>query len=157
MGKRGPPPKPAAIKRLQGNPGKRPIPDEPEYSIGVGQRPEWLNDTEAVRFWNKYAPLLTEHGVVTSGDWASFATLCQTWADWRHAHAALEENGAVTVSGAGSTRPSGYFRVERELAKEFRMLCGRFGLTPSDRSGVPVIEGADGATEEQAAAARLMD
>jgi phage terminase small subunit len=45
MGLRGPAPKPTAIKRLEGNPGKRKLNEmEPKMTVGVPECPDHLDD-----------------------------------------------------------------------------------------------------------------
>ena len=44
MGKRGPRPRPTALKLARGNPGKRRLnTDEPKPRTGVGDCPDWLD------------------------------------------------------------------------------------------------------------------
>lgn len=82
MGKRGPLPKPTALKILEGNPGKRKIKDtgEPMPNVldVIPDPPEWLMP-DAVDEWNKLAPSLMALGLLTEVDLSAFATLCQNW------------------------------------------------------------------------------
>ena len=79
MGKRGPAPKPTALKVLQGNPGKRPLNDkEPEYekSDELLKPPPYLS-THAKKEWKRIAPMLLNNGLLTNVDISALGAYCQ--------------------------------------------------------------------------------
>lgn len=140
MGKRGPAPKPTALKVLQGNPGKRPLNKaEPKPAVGVGQPPQFLDEC-AVEFWHTHAPVLEKLGVLTVADAPAWTLLCQAWSEWRKAHDEMQEKPAIFVAKSGYTQVSGYVSLERQRKADFKQLAAKFGLTPSDRSGVQVVD-----------------
>ena len=68
MAKRGRKPKPTALKKLEGNPGKRPLTElEPLPPISVLRCPNWLLP-EARKEWRRLAPALINMGVLTLAD-----------------------------------------------------------------------------------------
>ena len=68
MPRPGPKPRPDAIKRKLGNPGKRALNDAaPQMPAGVPEPPEWL-DHEARREWARIVPILQAAGVLTLAD-----------------------------------------------------------------------------------------
>lgn len=69
------PRKPAALKILEGNPGKRPIPVEPEPT-GEVQKPRGLN-RRAAQVWDEFAPICVEMGTLKSPDVHQFAVWCR--------------------------------------------------------------------------------
>ena len=71
---RGGPPKPVAIRELEGNPGKRPIPKVPEPTGAAPERPDWLS-ADAARAWDENATELENLGLLTGLDGAAFAAL----------------------------------------------------------------------------------
>jgi P27 family predicted phage terminase small subunit len=86
----GRPPKPTALKELQGNPGKRRLNrDEPHFGVEGLTCPRWLN-AEARREWRRAARLLREQRVVTAADRGALAAYCLSYARWQQAEAALE-------------------------------------------------------------------
>jgi phage terminase small subunit len=53
MGLRGPAPKPTGIRRLEGNPAHRPLPEnEPQYAPGIPERPKKIS-AAATQIWDE--------------------------------------------------------------------------------------------------------
>lgn len=74
---RGPKPTPTALRRLQGNPGKRAgNHDEPVPPADLPTCPNHLN-APAREEWDRLASVLHEMGVVTLVDRAALAAYCQ--------------------------------------------------------------------------------
>lgn len=77
-GSRGPLPKPAALKALEGNPGKRAL----DLSDGVNPRveipamPKHLSP-EARKEWRRITPILEELGLISGLDRAALGLYCQ--------------------------------------------------------------------------------
>lgn len=114
----GRPPKPTALKLLQGNPGKRRIPKgEPKPKIGA-EAPAWLGK-RARKFWDNLAPQLVGIRVLTEVDAQALAVLCTLLVEFQ------------MKARAGQTSVT--------LASEIRAYLGRFGMTPSDRAKVQVV------------------
>ena len=66
-------PKPTAMKKLEGNPGKRKLnTKEPVPAKGMPACPEWLMP-EAKKEWERLAKLMNQMGVLTEVDMAAFA------------------------------------------------------------------------------------
>ena len=79
MGLRGPAPKPTAIKRLEGNPGKRKLNEtEPKPTMGVPECPDYLDDV-AKKEWGRLTTILTAMKVLTEADYIALANLCQAY------------------------------------------------------------------------------
>lgn len=138
MGKRGPSPKPTAIKRLEGNPGKRALNDrEPEPEVGVGEPPDWLPD-DGKAHWHELAPKLESLRVLTEVDRPVFAQLCQVWASFIEASRRLDENDRIYVADSGYSQITAYASDVKALRAEYLRLAGKFGMTASDRTGIKV-------------------
>ena len=79
---RGRKPKPTAVRRRDGNPGKRgfnhaePVPPE-----GLPDCPEHLSEA-AREEWHRLAGPLHAMGVVTLADRGALAAYCQAWGRW---------------------------------------------------------------------------
>lgn len=72
-------PKPTALKKLEGNPGKRKLnTKEPIPAKGMLNCPEWLLP-EAKKEWERLADLMNQMGVLTEVDMAAFAAYCQSY------------------------------------------------------------------------------
>lgn len=133
---RGRKPKPTALKRLDGNPGKRgynhaePVPPE-----GCPDCPPHLSDAARAE-WQRLATTLHEMGVLTLADRAALAAYCQAWGRWVEAEEKLK--GTPTLLKA----PSGYVQQNPwlSIANKQLELMGRYmaelGLTPASRSRV---------------------
>ena len=73
MAKRGRKPKPTALKKLEGNPGKRPLNElEPLPQVTMLRCPNWL-EPEAKKEWRRLAPVLIGAGILTGADAVPFA------------------------------------------------------------------------------------
>ena len=146
--------KPTAIKKMQGNPGKRAINrNEPDAgrvrSLNV---PRGRLGTHAARLWRELAPMLDRIGVLKDSDFAALELLCDHYGFAVAAGEALQEKGLVYYDDKGQPKKSPYVQVFRENAQAFRMMAGEFGLTPSSRARLDV-----GAAEDVSLAEVLFD
>ena len=151
MGKRGPPPKPTAIKMLEGNPGKQkinraePKPPAPQKAPNPPQR--LLPD--AKKEWRRLAPALLGMDVLTEVDLAAFAELCQTYAYYIITDRKILEVGEAGVFAMQKTT-TGYIQqhpllsLRRQYYDQWRRGLADFGLTPAARSRLEVGENAGG-------------
>ena len=125
MGKRGPKPKPSALRVFEGKPGHhRPIDPREPKPTGKAHAPDWLDDA-AREVWLSTAPTLEAIGLLSDLDVNAFANYCRL--------AALAQSAFVE-----SDLP-----LWLKLIAEQRRHGGDFGLTPSSRVGLKV----DGARE----------
>lgn len=146
---RGRRPKPTAIKRATGNPGKRPLNDhEPEPAIGLGKPTKQLSKL-AKRVWKDLAPRLEALQVGTDADREAFSLLCEAYANWLELIVAARDplgNTIHLVEVFGQMVPNPRLkRADAEAAKIVKLL-GEFGLTPSARSRVKIPDGDDADT-----------
>lgn len=92
MGKRGPQPKPTAIKKLAGNPGRQKL-TENEVAPVIGdappEPPEYLGDIAKAE-WKRIARTLWLNACLGDLDFSMFALYCQAFEDWRMASIAVE-------------------------------------------------------------------
>lgn len=134
----GRPPKPTALRVLQGNPGHRPLPKgEPKPVATMPARPEWLLP-EAKREWSRLAPQLVRLGVLTEIDRVPFAMLCQAWGRYQRSQRRLDE--IERIGAAGSLEHRREVMIEARYFAEVAALAGRFGLTASDRARLRLPE-----------------
>ena len=154
-GTRGPLPKPAALKMLEGNPGKRSL----DLAAGVNPRIEipsppkhW--SPEARKEGKRITPLLEELGLISGLDRTALALYCQ--ASGRLAELETAFNGKVDLlmsergidyaaavyEASHAVTPSGYAQqsVIVQLIKSHREQVNRylmhFGLSPAARGRV---------------------
>ncbi len=143
MGRRGPAPKPNALRALQGNAGKRSLPrNEPKPPPVAPKCPAWL-DKAAKKEWRRVTPLLLDLGLLTEVDALALASYCQAYSMLVRATKVLnkpvEEGGGLTF-----TTENGYQvqRPEVSIAQKSMQLikafCAEFGFTPSARGRMQV-------------------
>lgn len=133
MGKRGPATKPTAMKVLEGNPGRRPLPArEPKPPIGVGPPPDDLLKL-GKEHWLQYAPVLETQGVLTVLDRPAWLALCEAFALMERERVKLQHAPKLNTN---KTRLSGAVILYRGLRDDYLKQCAKFGMTPSDRTGI---------------------
>ncbi len=131
--KKGRPPKPAALRRAQGNPGRRPIKEiiQPP-NTPLGTAPDWLHEY-AIAEWNRIAPALQAMGLAADADSGAFAVLCDSYARWRLATESIVEMFVMTAKGYPMTAPE--ITIANKYGELYRRMCNEFGLTPASRIG----------------------
>jgi P27 family predicted phage terminase small subunit len=89
MGRRGPPPKPTPLRKLQGNASKRKLNERepqvpPVTDAGQVRRPRWIKRrTAAATIWDELAERLVGMKVLTRADETALALLCDAIAELR--------------------------------------------------------------------------
>lgn len=109
--KRGPKPKPTALKILEGAQKCRINFDEPQYAPGSIEPPDWLAGL-ALDHWRELAPVLGAGRVLSAADRTALALLCVLYQRWR-------------------TDPD-----DRKATDQYVRLCLEFGMTPASRSRI---------------------
>lgn len=157
MGKRGPAPKPTALRVLHGDRKDRintaePTPDEDDVLA-----PDWLPE-DALELWRALAPGLVAKRVLTGWDTEAFAAWCDAAARRRRAAAELERSGEVVeapvfnkngdITGHRLTK-SPWLAVLNEADAQVQRYGARFGLTPSDRAQLKIGEADSGLGAER--------
>ena len=126
-------PKPTNLKKLQGNPGGRPLGNEPAPDVCIPSPPEHLNP-DAIIEWNRITPLLETMGLITLSDMAAIAAYCQNYGRWVEAEKLVASDGMIVYSDSGypSHHPSVSI-ANNAMDKMYKFLI-EFGLTPSSRA-----------------------
>jgi len=153
MGRRGPTAKPAGLRLLEGNPGKRPIREGPKPRPLRPTCPSWLSP-QAKAEWRRLAPELERLGLLTHLDRAAFAAYCQSFAQWRECQAVLEEQGSMYITANGRLKERPEVEMAKTLAQLTRAFAVEFGLTPSSRARLSLPGRQDDEDDEFA---RLLD
>lgn len=128
-------PKPVEVKRLAGNPGRRPLPtDNPKARIGLPSMPRGLFDERTQRLWHSLGEALERNGVITELDGAAFMFLCMHFEMGIRAWLRMKKDGEYQTVGDDArlvAHPA--VKVVNEASKNFRQYAALFGVTPSDR------------------------
>lgn len=95
---RGRKPKPLEVRRREGNPGRRPLPeDAPEPSAAIPNCPPHVQG-EARREWHRIGVELVRLGLVARIDKAALAIYCQLWQRWIEAENAVRDLGLIVTN-----------------------------------------------------------
>jgi P27 family predicted phage terminase small subunit len=142
---RGRKPKPTARKRLEGNPGGRPLntaePQLPEPAEGFDQPPSELKgDARACAEWRRLAPMLRQAHQVTEAERGALLALCQQWSRYLKATASVSRKGMVIKSRNGYPIPNPYLVIGHRALTQCTKLWTELGLTPSSRSRVSRVD-----------------
>lgn len=134
----GPPPKPTALKILEGNPGQRPInTEEPKPTAGAPKPPADLKG-EALAEWGRVVPELDRLGLLTKVDRAYLVAYCSAWASFEEARAALAERGPLVEGRDGNLVKNPAAQIMKDSADLMLKFGSRFGMSPADRSRLTV-------------------
>lgn len=108
---------PTALRKLAGNPSKRPYNEaEPEYKVAGTLAPDWLTG-EGLKQWQKLAAAMSANNMLNVGNYDTLATYCDLMGHYIQQRKEGQEPCLKT------------FAALRLMAKEF-------GFTPSSQAGV---------------------
>lgn len=132
----GPKPIPTSLKKLNGNPGKRPLnDDEPQPEIGAPEPPEFLTEA-ALEEWNRLIPELVELGLVSQLSRATIAAYCQAYGRWKEAEAHLAVEPYVLIGEKGGSYQNPWLAIANKAMEQMQKIAAEFGMTPSSQSRV---------------------
>ena len=130
-------PKPTALKKLAGNPGRRPLNElEPKPGPADPKVPRGKLPPEAQKLWKDLAPKLAALGVLTDVDLPAFEMLCIHYALARDAFKLVNELGMFVKDRDGQPRKNPALQLYRDNSMAFKAYLLEFGLTPSSRSKI---------------------
>lgn len=133
----GPPPKPLALRELEGDRSKRRKKTGVTPGAGVPVAPTTL-DREAAAEWRRIVPKLAEVGMLAKVDRAGLAEYCRVWSQLQRCHADMRERGDFLVSIKGHEYPNPALSVSIKLQPVLRGYLSEFGLTPAARARLAV-------------------
>ena len=123
---RGRPPKPTALKILQGNPGRRPLNKrEPEPTLGKPEKPEGLGPY-GEEIWDELIEQLIMMQVMSTADRRALELCARSYQEYRQALTQTDKKISVTAAS--------------DAWKRCKSMLVEFGLTPSSRSRVKVVK-----------------
>lgn len=129
----GPDPEPAALKILKGNPGKRPIKEEPNPTKGAPKPPADLKG-EAFAEWSRIVPELNKIGILAVVDRAYLVGYCESWASFCEAREELNLNGVLITGRDGGLVRNPAAIVMKDSLDMMLKYGAKFGLSPGDRA-----------------------
>ena len=140
-------PKPTVLRVLEGNPSKRPLPEnEPKPAVGAPSAPKFLSEP-ARKHWRAVVRQLKKARVMTHLDADALALYCETYARWMDATADVQERGMLIEFEKESKAGLVYTAVEvnphvsiaSKAFDQLRLMMIEFGMTPSSRTKVSTV------------------
>jgi P27 family predicted phage terminase small subunit len=137
----GQPPKPTALKLIEGNPGKRRINlDEPILEGDIPRPPPLLAGAALVH-WAEVAPGLYVMGCLSKLDAAALAAACLSWetieSTTRLLNRAAEADkltGGTIIKNGGSVMEHPALKARRAAINDYLRMAVEFGMTPAARA-----------------------
>jgi P27 family predicted phage terminase small subunit len=137
-GRQGRKPLPSSLKKLQGNPGKRPLnQNEPRPRAVLPRCPGHLSP-EARAEWKRMARRLFLLGLLTELDATALSIYCQAYGRWVQAEQKLAQYGLLIKTGNDQPQLSPYLSIANRAMEQMKALLAEFGMTPSSRSRLVV-------------------
>lgn len=131
------PKKPAALARLEGNPGRRPIPQEID-GRGHPEPPPGLNTEEGELWLAIYESLPL--GLLTAADSVTMERMAIAWARFRWCQRAIRQSSVVIIARdrLGKERPikNPLVTVQKMASEEIQQCTAELGLSPLARTRI---------------------
>lgn len=141
MGKRGPKPKPTALRVFEGDPGnllgKRKGETQPPSPPEPPAPPEWLGDVGRA-IWAQVAPTLHRIGCLTESDQKILSLYCEAWEEFFGARKEIEEFGATAYTDKGTCYQHPAVGRKNKAIQRIRQIGGDFGMSPAARVGLNI-------------------
>lgn len=134
---RGRKPKPTAIKKLEGNLGKRPINDQEPAPNPTMPDPPSEMPAEARRCWKLLAPELHKIGILTKIDGQALESYCRLYAHARECWKQAEADGPI-VEIAGKLERNPFIAEAHRAEQLLHRLRSELGLNATSRSRIAV-------------------
>lgn len=129
--------KPAHLRALSGNPGKRDEPNTPQHTPAIPRLPRGFHP-EARKHYRTLVPVLAEAGLVTEADGVALRDMCLCIARLEEAEAAIDEHGLTVPDGRGGLKRNPATLLAKEYRSALLQWARRFGLDPYSRDGLDV-------------------
>lgn len=151
--------KPTALKLLEGNLGRRELPQNEPFPTTVAPSypaPDWLGEA-AKKVWELLVPEMSAIGLLTVVDIPKFARYCDAWERWKEARDWIAKNGPLieAYEVAADTDPKdtiirkrlikkGYkahpwVRVYNQMNALLTQLESEFGMSPVARTRIHIV------------------
>lgn len=141
MGRRGPAPKPTALRILDGTAKAHPerVPQhEPTPAAADVEPPAWLKGRRERGVYRDVAEKLVAMRVLTEADQRAVAQLAIYWVKWHDL--AEQSTTEVTVTDTGYTSTDPRINSMVKIGEKITALLKEFGMTPSSRTRIEVPE-----------------
>jgi len=131
-------PTPTAIKKLNGNPGKRALNKaEPQYA-DLGLTPPEFLDEIAQKEWRRLIRLMAPVGSIKASDAAVLSAYCSAFSDFVRLAEMGRGKGFIAKAPNGCPMVSPLFTALSKARTEMARLASALGLDPTSRTRVAV-------------------
>jgi P27 family predicted phage terminase small subunit len=138
MGKRGPKPKPTAVKERQGTLYAYRQKNEPTPEVEIPPKPSWVKG-QAAKHWKQIAPVLVANGLLTKLDAIALSILCRDLGIAIDADERVARDGVIVESPrAGTEYQNPALGIANQAWKRVARMLTQFGMSPSARAGLAI-------------------
>lgn len=132
-------PKPSALRALEGNPGKRPLPkNEPAFSGKMPSCPKHI-DQVGNKEWRRILKILLKARVVTAADMSIIAAYADSYSRWVEASIFVKKDGLVVSAPSGYPVQNPYLNIINKSLDQMKAFAVELGLTPSSRTRISAL------------------
>lgn len=130
-------PKPAHLKLVEDNPGKRPLPERKVKLSSKIRMPNGMSD-DAKRVW-RYTVSHLPAGMAKDIDVIALRIYCESVVEYDLAGKKLAA-GYLTKTASGSARPSPWHKIRNDAFQRIYKMSSEFGFTPSSRTKLGILD-----------------
>lgn len=132
---RGRKPKPTALKKMAGNPGRRPLNEkEPDFKELTNiDPPEWLLPL-ADDMWKRVVPELLREKIIKITDLHLVESFCNSYAIWRMALLDVANFKIIMQNASGGPTKNPALTALNEANNQMMKTGAALGLSPADRT-----------------------
>lgn len=142
MGARGPQPQPSALKRLTGNPGRRPIGKREPRPVPELTRPRAVSGAAAEE-WDRVVAAMPP-GFFTAADAPVLTIYCLSWVLYQNALGQVAREGMTTKGSMDQLVAHPMLAVARGQAEVILRAADRLGMSPAARTRLTIEDQDDG-------------
>jgi P27 family predicted phage terminase small subunit len=132
----GRPPKSTRLRKLDGNPGKRPLNEREPRPTGPLVKPEFVTG-EAAKEWDRAVGAMPD-GLYTAADAPVLAVYCVAWVLFRNALAQVAKEGMTAVGSTGQKIAHPSIAVAAKQSEIILRASDRLGMSPVARARLEV-------------------
>jgi P27 family predicted phage terminase small subunit len=158
MGKRGPKPKPTALRILEGNPSRREINEmEPAIFLPAKKPADIESDELANQEWDRLFEAMPP-GIYTAADTSAIATYCLSWSMLIKAQREIALNGVMVAHYVENEETGDRMLLEykanpavkvwKAASETLIKMTDRLGLSPGVRSRLELPKRSDKPTDQ---------
>src|SRR5690606_3042075 len=115
---------------------------EPKPVVAAPEPPDHLEEAARVKF-SEMAQMLARHGVMTELDASALARYVVIWRRWLEAEAEVKRRGPVVKTSNDNIIQNPFLAVANKCLAQMAQIESEFGLTPSSRSRIRMVEPAE--------------